>query len=225
VEVHAAAGWEPATASDEALVSALKNGDESAFTTLVQRHHKGLLRVCRLYVKDRDTAEEIAQDTWVAVLTGIDRFEGRSTFKTWLFHILANKARTRWTRDQRSVPMSTLGGDDPESPGGPAVDPDRFRPPDHRWAGHWAVPPRNWAYLPEEKLLAGETIDVVRAAIDELPPRQKQVIVLRDVEGWPPEEVCQALGLSDGNQRILLHRARSSVRAALERHLDGDVIA
>lgn len=225
MEVHAAAGWESATASDEALVSALKAGDESAFTALVQRHHKSLLRVCRLYLKDRDAAEEVAQDTWIVVLKGIDRFEGRSTFKTWLFHILANKARTRWAQDQRAVPFSSLGGDDPEKPGEAAVDPDRFRPADHRWAGHWAVPPRNWAYLPEEKLLAGETIDVVRAAIDELPPRQKQVIVLRDVEGWPPEEVCAALDIADGNQRILLHRARSHVRAALERHLDGDVLA
>jgi RNA polymerase sigma-70 factor (ECF subfamily) len=225
VEVRASAPWQPATASDDDLVSALKAGDEAALTVLVQRHHAALLRVARLYLRDSHAAEEVVQDTWLAVLTGIDRFEGRAAFKTWLFHILANKARTRWTRDKRSVPLSSLASDDPDAPGEPAVDPDRFRPPGHRWAGHWAVPPANWARIPEERLLARETLEVMREAIAKLPPRQRQVILLRDVEGWPPEEVCEALDISDGNQRILLHRARSQVRAALEVHLEGDVLA
>lgn len=225
MEVRAPAGWEFATAPDDALVTALKAGDESALTTLVERHHRGLLRVARLYLSDAHAAEEVVQDTWLAVLNGIDRFEARAAFKTWLFSILANKARTRWARDRRSVPFSALAGDDPDEPGEPAVDPDRFQPPGHRWAGHWAVPPRTWARIPEEQLLAQETLEVVRQAIGMLPPRQREVIVLRDVEGCPPEEVCAALDISDGNQRILLHRARSHVRAALEAHLDGDVLA
>lgn len=212
-------------APDDVLVHALKAGDESAFTALVERHQRSLLRVARLYLTDGHAAEEVVQDTWLAVLTGIDRFESRAAFKTWLFSILANKARTRWVRDRRNVPFSALGGDDPDAPGEPAVDPDRFQPADHRWAGHWAVPPRNWARVPEEHLLARETLEVVRAAIEMLPLRQRQVIVLRDVEGWPAEEVCTVLDLTDGNQRILLHRARNHVRAALEAHLDGDVLA
>ncbi len=214
-----------ATASEEELVAALKGGDEAALTVLVERHHKPMLRVAGMYLRDSHAAEEVVQDTWIAVLTGIDRFEQRSTFKTWLFHILANKARSRWVRDQRSVPLSSLASDDPDARAGPAVDPDHFQPPGHRWAGHWAVPPANWARIPEEQLLARETIEVVRDAIDELPPRQRQVIVLRDVEGWPAEEVCAAVEISDGNQRILLHRARSHVRAALEVHLGDEVFA
>ncbi|MEA2168532.1 MAG: hypothetical protein QOF76_1832 [Solirubrobacteraceae bacterium] len=205
-------------------MAALKAGDQSALTRLVQRHHQSLLRAARAYLHDRQAAEEVVQDTWIAVLTGIDRFEERSSFKTWLFSILVNKARTRWSRDRRSVPFSSLADDDPDAPGRPAVDPDRFRS-SGRWMGHWAVPPGTWAGLPEERLLARETLEVVRDAIDALPPRQRQVIVLRDVEGFASDEVCAALELSEGNQRVLLHRARSRVRAALERHFDGEVLA
>jgi RNA polymerase sigma-70 factor (ECF subfamily) len=214
----------PEASVDDVLVEALKAGDKTAFTTLVERHHTSLLRAARLYLRDGHAAEEVVQDTWIAVLTGIDRFEARSSFKTWLFSILANKARTRWSRDRRAVPFSSLGGDDPDVAGEPSVDPDRFRAAG-RWAGHWSVPPRTWAGLPEERLLARETLDVVRRAIETLPPRQREVIVLRDVEGFPSDEVCAALDLSEGNQRVLLHRARSHVRAALERHLDGEVLA
>ncbi len=214
-----------ASASDEDLVAALKSGDESVLTALVERYHKPLLRVAGIYLRDSHAAEEVVQDTWIAVLTGIDRFEQRSSFKTWLFHILANKARSRWVRDQRSVPLSSLTSDDPDAPVGSAVDPDRFHPPGHRWAGHWAVAPASWARIPEEQLLATETIEVVRDAIAELPPRQRQVIVLRDVEGWRADEVCAAVEISDGNQRILLHRARSHVRAALAVHFGDEVLA
>jgi RNA polymerase sigma-70 factor (ECF subfamily) len=224
VEARVPSGRKPEAPLDDALVDALRAGDEAAFTTLVERHHASLLRVARVYLRDGHAAEEVVQDTWIVVLTSIDRFESRSSFKTWLFSILANKARTRWSRDRRAVPFSSLGGDDPESAGEPAVDPDRFRP-SGRWAGHWSVPPRTWAGLPEERLLARETLDVVQQAIEALPPRQRQVIVLRDVEGFPSDEVCAVLDLSEGNQRVLLHRARSHVRAALERHLDGEVLA
>jgi RNA polymerase sigma-70 factor (ECF subfamily) len=208
--------------TDEALLDGLRRGDQRAFTRLVERYHAQLLRVARLYLRDAAAAEEIAQDTWLAVLTGIDRFEGRASFKTWLFRILANKARTRWTRDRRALPFSSLAGDDPDGAADPSVEPERFFGPGHRWAGHWTAYPQRWAAIPEDRLMARETLDVVRDTIAQLPPRQRQVIVLRDVEGWEPEDVCDALEISDGNHRILLHRARSRVRAALERYFEGE---
>ncbi len=201
---------------ERALVAALRRGDEAAFVALVDRHGAALLRLARTFVRDRAVAEEVVQETWLAVLSGIDRFEGRSSLKTWIFQILSNRARTRAVRERRSAPFASFGaeGDDDET----AVDADRFRGEGHRWAGHWAAAPSDWSHLPEERLLGQETLACVRDAIEALPPRQADVIVLRDVEGWPPEEVCAALGISDGNQRILLHRARSKVRAALERY-------
>jgi RNA polymerase sigma-70 factor, ECF subfamily len=161
------------------------------------------------------------QETWVGFLTGLDRFEGRASLKTWLFRILTNSAKTRAVREGRSVPFSSLvraetDGDEP------AVDPDRFLPADHdRWPGHWATPPRT----PEARLLGAETQNVMRRAIDELPEAQRTVITLRDVGGWDAEEVCEVLDLTDGNQRVLLHRARSRVRAALEDYLESEAAA
>ncbi|MEA2157465.1 MAG: hypothetical protein QOE11_3605 [Solirubrobacteraceae bacterium] len=208
---------------DDALVAALRRGDEAAFVKLVGRHQAQLLRLARTFVRDRAVAEEVVQETWLAVLSGIDRFEGRSSLKTWIHQILSNRARTRAVREHRSAPFSALdgGGED----GGPAVDADRFRPAGDRRAGHWAAAPSDWAALPEERLLGRETLEHVRDAIDDLPPRQASVLVLRDVEGWDPDEVCDALGLSPGNQRILLHRGRSKVRAALEIYLSEDLAA
>ena len=212
-----------APGGDDALVAALRRGDEAAVVELVARHQAPLLRLARSFVRDRAVAEEVVQETWLAVLDGIDRFEGRSSLKTWLFQILSNRARTRAVREHRSAPFSALAGDERDDEA--AVDADRFRPPDDRWAGHWAAAPSDWAGLPEERLLGRETLEQVREAIGELPPRQANVLVLRDVEGWEPEEVCDALGLSPGNQRILLHRARSKVRAALESYLAEGVAA
>jgi RNA polymerase sigma-70 factor (ECF subfamily) len=202
---------------ERVLVAALRRGEEAAFVTLVDRHGASLLRLARTFVRDRAVAEEVVQETWLAVLNGIDRFECRSSLKTWIFQILSNRARTRAVRERRSQPFSALpaGGEDGE----PAVDADRFRGEGHRWVGHWAAAPSDWSHLPEELLLGRETLARVHEAIDALPPRQADVIVLRDVEGWKPDEVCAALGISDGNQRILLHRARSKVRAALERYI------
>ena len=202
---------------ERALVDALRRGDEAAFVTLVDRYGASLLRLARTFVRDRAVAEEVVQETWLGVLNGIDRFEGRSSLKTWIFQILSNRAKTRAVRERRSAPFSALAGEgeDDES----AVDADRFRGEGHRWVGHWAAAPADWSYLPEERLLGKETLARLRAAIATLPPRQADVLVLRDVEGWKPEEVCDALGISDGNQRILLHRARSKVRAALENYL------
>jgi RNA polymerase sigma-70 factor, ECF subfamily len=220
-----AVGAMPTTvAPDErALVDALRRGDERAFIEVVDRHHALMVRVARGYVRSDALAEEVAQDAWLGFLSGIERFEARSTLKTFLFRILVNRALTRATREARTVPFSALAGDDED---GPAVDPGRFLDASHpRWPGHWAAAPQRWDELPEECLLGRETLQEARAAIDALPPRQRQVILLRDVDGWSPEEVCEALDISDGNQRILLHRARSKVRAALERHLDAEVPA
>src|SRR5256884_4241316 len=200
---------------DRALVDALRRGDEAAFMRLVDEYGPALLRVARMYVPTAAVAEEVVQETWIGVLNGIDRFEGRSSLKTWIFRILTNIAKTRGQRERRTVPFSALERPDavPEA----AVDADRFLPPDHeRWPGHWASRPEPW---PEERLLAAETRAVVERAIDELPPAQRAVISLRDIEGWSSEEARNALGISETNQRVLLHRARSKVRQALEDYL------
>ena len=196
--------------SEAQLVAALRAGDETAFRKLVEMYHAMLVRVARMYVSTQAAAEDVAAETWLAVLEGIDRFEGRSTLKTWIFRILTNRAKTRGIREGRSLPFSALEPDEP------AVDADRFRT-DERWPGHWAAPPSGF---PEERLLASETRDVIERTIAGLPPTQRAVISLRDVEGWSAEEVCNALTLTETNQRVLLHRARSAVRAALERYLE-----
>ncbi len=200
--------------ADAELLARLRAGDEAAFMELVDRYGPLMLRIALSHVPSRAVAEEVVQEAWLGVLTGLDRFEGRSSLKTWLLRIVANRARTRGERERRTVPFSSF-----ETADEPSVDPDRFLPPDHPlYPGGWAVPPQGW---PEERLLAKETLDEVRAAIAKLPPRQQEVILLRDVEGWEPEEVSAALELSDGNQRVLLHRARSKVRGDLERYFAG----
>ena len=212
----------PDELADEQLVAALRDGDEGAFIALVGRYGPLMLRVASTYVRTPAVAEEVVQETWLAVLEGIGRFEGRSSLKTWLFRILANRAKTRGEREARCVPFSCAGtrGEDED---GPAVDADRFLGADHpRWPGHWSAAPGDWATVPDVRLLSQETLAHVRDAITGLPERQQEVIVLRDVEGWSAEEVCNALGVSEVNQRVLLHRARSKVRAALERYLDAE---
>jgi RNA polymerase sigma-70 factor (ECF subfamily) len=200
---------------DEArLVAALSTGDADAFAELVDRHGRAMIRVAMAYVPSRAAAEEVVQETWIAVMRGIDGFEGRSSLKTWIFRILTNVAMRSGARERRSVPFSALAG--AEDTGEPSVDPDRFLPADHElFPGHWAIMPARWP-TPEEGLLAGETREVIVTAIAELPVAQRTVIALRDVEGWSSEEVCEALEISAGNQRILLHRARSRVRNAVE---------
>ena len=198
---------------DAELLTRLRRGDEHAFRTLVGRHHATMLRVARLHVRDRQAAEEVVQETWLAVVQGLERFEERSTLKTWLFRILTNVAMRAGARERRSVPFSALAEAEDT---GPSVDPDRFLPPDHAlFPGHWAIMPTRWP-TPEEGLLSGETRQVIAAAMADLPVAQRTVIGLRDVEGWSAEEVCAALEISAGNQRILLHRARSRVRSAIE---------
>src|SRR3954451_574656 len=207
-----------ATDADAELVARLRDDDESAFMELLDTYGATMLRVAKMFVKDRGTAEEVVQETWLAVLNGIERFEGRSSLKTWLFRILTNRAKTRGQRDGRVVPFSSLAGADEDNE--PAVDPDRFLGPDSPYPGAWAAPAQAW---PEEKLLEHETLEIIQRAIQELPDAQREVIRLRDVEGWDPMEVAAALEITDGNQRVLLHRARSKVRAALERYLDPDL--
>ena len=201
---------------DTGLVAALCGGDADAFATLVDRHSSAMIRVAMAYVPTRAAAEEVVQETWIAVMRGIDGFEGRSSLKTWIFRILTNVAMRSGARERRSVPFSALAK--AEDSGEPSVDPDRFLSTDHElFPGHWAIMPARWP-TPEEGLLAGETRGVIAAAIAELPVAQRTVIALRDIEGWTSEEVCQALEISAGNQRILLHRARSRVRNAIERY-------
>jgi RNA polymerase sigma-70 factor, ECF subfamily len=203
--------------SDELQVLArLRAGDEQAFEALVERHYGTMLAVARTYVKSRAVAEEVVQDAWVGVLKGLDRFEGRSSLKTWILRIVVNTAKTRGVREARSIPFSSLVPEGEEA----AVEPDRFRQADDGFPGHWKAYPGDWRSLPEEALLGRETQDVVMRAIEQLPPAQKTVITLRDIEGWSAPELCVVLDVSDGNQRVLLHRARSHVRAALERHFD-----
>ncbi|HET9553189.1 MAG TPA: sigma-70 family RNA polymerase sigma factor [Anaeromyxobacteraceae bacterium] len=203
----------PAAADERALVERLRKGDRAAFAALVARHGGALLRLASTLVRQRALAEEVVQETWLAALEGLDRFEGRSSLRTWLFHILANRARTRAVREGRSVPFSALGDPADDEP---AVDPDRFTQ-----GGGWREPPGGWgAEDPERLALGAETRAVIEAAIAALPESQRAVITLRDVEGLEAEEICALLGVTVTNQRVLLHRARARVRRALEEHLE-----
>ena len=207
-----------ASAHDIRLVETLRAGDERAFTSLVNELYSSLLRVAMIYVGSRAVAEEVVQETWVGVLHGIDRFEGRSSLRTWIFRILTNTAKTRAEREGRSIPFSALAGEGDERES--AVDPDRFLGPDHpTWAGHWAAYPMSWSEVPEQRLLSKEVRALIEDAVEALPARQRIVIRLRDIEGFSSEEARTILGLSEANQRVLLHRARSKVRGALERYL------
>jgi RNA polymerase sigma-70 factor (ECF subfamily) len=205
--------------SERDLCAALRRGEEAAFENLVSLYQAPLKRVALSYVRTAAVADEVVQETWVAVIRGIGRFEGRSSLKTWIFRIMTNTAKTRAEREARTVPLSAISSadlDDDE----PAVDPGRFLDQQHaRWPGHWASPPARWDEVPEEHLNGRETLAALRGAIERLPSMQRQVIVLRDIEGWEPDEVCDLLELSEANQRVLLHRARSKVRQALEEQL------
>ena len=199
------------------LVHALRRGDEAAFEALVDQYHVPLRRFALTFVRSAAVADEVVQETWLGVLRGIDRFEGRSSLKTWIFQILTNTAKTRAEREGRTVPLSCLGAADDD---GAAVDPSRFLDEQHaRWPGHWAAPPSRWNEIPEEALFGHETLAALKDAIAVLPEMQRRVIELRDVTGSSSQEVCDLLGLSEANQRVLLHRARSKVRQALEDRL------
>jgi RNA polymerase sigma-70 factor (ECF subfamily) len=206
-----------APADEAELLARLRAGDEQAFEALVARHYGTMIAVAQTYVKTRAVAEEVVQEAWLGVLQSLDRFEGRSSLKTWILAILVNKAKTRGVREARSVPFASL---EPEHDA-PAVEPERFRGPEDGFPGHWRAYPGNWGAAPDVALEDRETLRVAMQAIAALPPAQQTVIRMRDVEGYSSEEVCAALDVSAGNERVLLHRARSRVRAALEAHLDG----
>ena len=201
---------------DEELVARLRGGDEAAFAGLVDKYHVTMKRVASGYLGGAPTAvEEVVQETWMAVLKSLERFEGRSSLKTWIFRILANRAITRAKRERRSIPMSAMGPLDESDQ--PAIDPSRF---DEN--GMWTTPPPSWGTDPDRALMDSEIRSRVDAAVAELPERQRTVITLRDLEGWSSEDVRNVLEISETNQRVLLHRARSKVRAALERYYRGD---
>ncbi|MEQ1567839.1 MAG: sigma-70 family RNA polymerase sigma factor [Myxococcota bacterium] len=194
--------------SDQGVVAAILAGDRAAFAGLVDRHHPTMVRVAGTITGSASIAEEVAQETWLAVLEGLARFEGRSSLRTWLFRILVNRARTRAQRESRNVTFGSFEDED-----GP-VDADRF---DER--GYWRAPPERWAITPESVVADRQLVDQVERAIAQLPERQRTVLVMRDVNGWSSEEVRNVLDLSETNQRVLLHRARAKVRSALEPHL------
>jgi RNA polymerase sigma-70 factor (ECF subfamily) len=197
---------------DAALLAALRAGDERAFERLVDRHQAALVRVARQYVPTQEIAEDVAQEAWLGLLRGLDSFEGRSSLRTYLFRIVMNLARTRGVREARSAPFSSLVRDGEE---GPSVEPERFISSPARGAGHWASPIRPWSQSAEQIALSDEAVATVYEAIEHLPENQRRVVTLRDVEGFGADEVCDLLGLSEGNQRVLLHRARTKLRQAL----------
>lgn len=217
MEVPGASGSEATAFNEDAEVAALRAGDERAFLALVNRHHRGMIRVASLYVKSAAAAEDVVQEAWLGVLRGLHLFEGRSSLKSWIFGIVVNCARARAARDVRSVPLSLLEREQEDE--GPSVSPDRFLEDGHRWAGYWAKAPVAW---PDATVASKEMVSLVREALETLPEAQRTVMSLRDMDGWDSAEVCELLGISEGNQRVLLHRARSKVRSCLEQRLGGE---
>lgn len=210
---------EASVSDDKRLLEALRDGDETAFATLVKRYHPSLHRLALTYVRDPAIAQEVVQDTWIGVLNGIDTFESRASLKTWIFRILINRAKTSATREGRQIPFSQVwdSSDDVDEP---AVDPERFISAESATgrAGWWSSPPGAWNTSPEDLLLSAETRAYIERAIAALPGNQREVITLRDIEGISSEDVCNLLRLTETNQRVLLHRARSRVRQALEQY-------
>ena len=203
-------------ARDLEVIAALRRGDERAFAALVAAHQPAFLRIARAWVRDAASAAEVVQETWLGALQGLERFQGRSSLRTWLYGILVNVARNQVRGHGRMVPMSALA--DQETAGAePAVEPERFLPPGHQWQGHWAAMPAPFPD-PDRALERRELRALLESAIASLPPIQRQVVVLCDVEGLTGEEACNILGVNDTHQRVLLHRARSKLRSILERH-------
>lgn len=199
--------------ADAARLAALRAGDERAFAGLVDELSPRMLKLSRVYLPGSALAEEAVQEAWIVVLERLDRFEGRSSLSTWILGIVLNVARARGRHELRSRPFSSVSADD-----GPIIDPDRFLPPDHeRWPGHWAIAPPPW---PERAVETADAAQVIRETIATLPQAQRAVITLRDMIGCTPQETCNVLGLTDTNHRVLLHRARTKVRAALEAAFD-----
>jgi RNA polymerase sigma-70 factor (ECF subfamily) len=201
-------------ADDLRLLERAREGDEDAFAALVRKYSPSLLRVAQMYVPTRSLAEDVVQETWLGVVRGLERFEGRSSFRTWLFRILVNRAKTRGVRERRTVPFAALGGEEADGDE-PAVDPMRFSQD-----GFWGAPPRRWDEDPESALRSKEALRITLEAIEKLPETQRTVITMRDLEGFPSDEVRNVLGITETNQRVLLHRARAKVRQALENWIE-----
>ncbi len=204
-----------ASDDDPHLIELLRDGNEAAFVALIDRYSATMLHLAMFYVTAWPVAEEVVQETWMSVFENLGHFEGRSSLKTWMFRILTNCAKTWAQREGRSIPFSSHSGMSTDH-AEPAVESDRLLPADHHWAGHWVSVKRE--EMPEERLLSQETRICLERAIAALPPNQQEIIILRDIEGWTSEEICSTLGISEGNQRVLLHRARSKVRSALEKY-------
>ena len=210
------AGALGSVADDQHAVAGLRAGDERLFVQLFEGLSPIMTRVARAYVDSDAVAEEIVQETWMAIVTGIERFQGRSALGTWMFSILTKKAKTHYLRERRAIPLSSIAPDDASRP---AVDPDRFQPEDGTWPGHWASSPRPWQ-RPERRLLSLEAREHLRHALARLPERQCLIVGLRDVEGLSAAEVCDLLDISRENQRVLLHRGRSRLRSELGTYVD-----
>ncbi|NOS79006.1 MAG: sigma-70 family RNA polymerase sigma factor [Nitrospira sp.] len=207
---------------EQSLIIRLRNGDEGAFDELVTKHHGALIRMALGHVADREVAEEVVQDTWMAVIEGLARFEGRSSLRTWIFGILIHKAKDRGVREKRHITFSDFEskGDEHDE----AVDPSRFQQ-SGEWAGHWAFPPQPWDKQTPEKLLASrQAVNAMNKAIESLPQTLKDVLILRDVEGVESKEVCELLKITETNLYVRLHRARERVRRAVEVHLEGPAL-
>ena len=207
----------PAWADKLHLIERLRTGDEVAFMSLLDRYSTAMLRLAMVYVSARAVAEEVVQETWMAILEGLDCFERRSSLKTWMFRILTNRAKTRAQREARSIPFSSLVDLDLDHLE-PDIELNRFLSVDTHRPGHWNSFPMDWRDMPEECLLSQEARACIEHAIENLPSSQRTVIILRDIEGWTSEEVCCLLSISEANQRVLLHRARSKVRGVLEKY-------
>ena len=204
-----------ASPADLAIVERLRAGDETTFVMLVEEHQAAMLRIARMYVSSRAVAEEAVQEAWLGIVNGLDGFEGRSSLRTWMYRIVTNVAKTRGQREGRSIPFSALVGDEDK----PAVDPEWFQATTEQFPGGWRTFPDDWRGVPEDRLIGHETLERIGQAIDALPPLQAEVIRMRDVLGWSSEEVRYALDVSETNQRVLLHRARSCVRRAVDAYL------
>lgn len=215
---------EVVSADDLYLIEQLRSGNEAVFEALIDHYANAMLRLAMVYVRARAVAEEVVQETWLGVLEGLGRFEGRSSLKTWMFRILTNCAKTRAVRESRSIPFSSIKDIDTDDTVH-AVDPDRILAVDQQWPGHWVSFSSKREEMPEDHLLSQEAFICINQAIEDLPPNQREVITLRDIEGWKAEETCALLDISEANQRVLLHRARSKVRGMLKKYFENEQAA